>query len=54
MPALVCPRCGSQIVRIHRRTSDRIMSIFISVRRYSCQSSNCQWEGKIRVTSLLV
>lgn len=46
---LTCPQCGGYIIRISRRTSDRIISIFGSVRRYRCQYFPCQWEGKLHV-----
>lgn len=44
-----CPHCGGYILRIPRRMSDRIFSIFRTVHRYRCQYFPCQWEGNIRV-----
>ncbi|MGZ8271348.1 MAG: hypothetical protein ACXW1T_09075 [Methylophilus sp.] len=44
-----CPQCGGYILRVPRRISDRIFSIFSTVHRYRCQYFPCQWEGNIRV-----
>ena len=47
-PALVdthCPQCGSELQRVHRRSSDRIISIFVPVRRYRCNNRECGWSG---------
>lgn len=45
----VCPRCGSDVYRIPRRFADRLVSIFMTVHRYACNSSGCDWEGCLRV-----
>jgi predicted RNA-binding Zn-ribbon protein involved in translation (DUF1610 family) len=45
--ATVCPRCGSQIKRIHRSSFDRLLSKTFkpNARRYSCVNSACGWDG---------
>ena len=42
-----CPRCGSDLNRIHRSTLDRLLSktFFPHARRYLCQKSECGWTG---------
>jgi len=54
-PALVddthCPRCGGGLQRVHRRSSDRAISIFVSVRRYRCTNRDCGWSGRRVSTS---
>ncbi|OQA46820.1 MAG: hypothetical protein BWY52_00525 [Chloroflexi bacterium ADurb.Bin325] len=47
--ALRCPRCGGSVYRKHRRSGDRLISIFVPVRRYRCANSECRWQG-LRVT----
>jgi len=47
-PALVdthCPRCGGGLQRVHRRFFDRVISIFVPVRRYRCPNRGCGWMG---------
>jgi len=47
-PALVdahCPRCGGGLQRVHRHSIDRVISIFVSVRRYRCTNRDCGWSG---------
>jgi hypothetical protein len=41
-----CPRCGSQLTRIHRRRVDRVLSMFVPVRRYQCKNHECAWRGR--------
>ena len=43
--ATACPRCGSQIKRIHRSSFDRLLSKTLkpSARRYSCVNPACGW-----------
>lgn len=44
-----CPMCGAcDLIRIRRRPIDRIMSMFVRLRRYRCTHSGCQWKGNIR------
>ena len=40
-----CPECGGEIHRVHRRTRDYLISLFMPVRRYSCSNSECRWRG---------
>jgi hypothetical protein len=47
-PALAllrCPRCDGSIHRVHRHAVDRVISIFVSVRRYRCANDACRWHG---------
>jgi hypothetical protein len=46
-----CPQCGDEegLIRVRRRFFDRLVSRFVSVRRYKCYY--CGWERLIRVTS---
>lgn len=47
-PALAlvrCPRCSGPIHRVHRHTIDRLISLYVPVRRYSCASAQCGWRG---------
>jgi hypothetical protein len=44
-----CPVCNAPTHRISRRFIDRLLSIFMPVRRYRCQSMKCTWEGNLRV-----
>jgi hypothetical protein len=44
-----CPMCGGHgLVRIRRRFIDRILSVFIRLRRFRCTHSECQWVGNLR------
>ncbi len=43
---LQCPRCGSGLARIHRRWSDRALSLLVPVRRYQCTNRECAWRGR--------
>jgi hypothetical protein len=47
---LSCPRCGGDIHRVHRHTADRIINLFVPVRRYRCWNEACTWSG-LRVTA---
>lgn len=40
-----CPNCGEVTDRVKRRLSDRVISIFKPVKRYSCHF--CDWEGNV-------
>ncbi len=50
LTTLLCPRCKSDLHRIHRRTSDRLLGLFIPLRRYRCSNRECGWSG-LRVAS---
>lgn len=43
----VCPRCGSELHRIHRRLIDRLLSrtLMPHARRYQCTNAACHWSG---------
>jgi len=40
-----CPRCDGNIHRIHRHTVDRLISLYVPVRRYRCANDECRWQG---------
>jgi hypothetical protein len=50
--ALKCPDCGGFVVRIRRRPSDRILSVFKPVRRIGC--ADCNWQTRIPRTRLTI
>jgi hypothetical protein len=41
----VCPRCGSRLHRVHRRTRDKLITWIAPLRRYRCASRACRWTG---------
>jgi hypothetical protein len=43
--SLTCPRCGGRIHRSHRHATDRLISLFVPVRRYRCATKECRWHG---------
>jgi hypothetical protein len=45
-----CPRCGGELHRIRRRGRDRLLSVYLPVRRYQCKNRDCDWQG-LRVGS---
>ena len=46
-----CPRCAGNLIRIRRRTIDRLLSVVMPVHRYECPHYCCGWKGNIRVRS---
>ena len=46
----VCPRCGGDLHRIHRRGLDKILEAFLrlELRRYACFAEGCRWQGLAR------
>ena len=46
--ANVCPHCGGDLMRIRRRPVDRLLSVFVPVRRFRCVNFRCIWEGNVR------
>ena len=40
-----CPVCGSDLERIHRKTKDYLITLWIPLRRYACQNNTCNWTG---------
>lgn len=47
--ARCCPRCHGEICRGPVRLAERLLSLFIAVRRYRCRAMGCGWEGNLRV-----
>ncbi len=45
LAATVCPKCGGPIHRIHRMPLDRVVSVYVPVRRYRCHNGECKWSG---------
>ncbi len=43
--ALQCPVCGSELHRIHRTWLDRVINLYVPVRRYQCRDHHCRWRG---------
>jgi hypothetical protein len=41
----VCPHCSEYMVRVRRRTFDRVLSLVWPVYRFRCYNILCQWEG---------
>jgi hypothetical protein len=47
-PALAllrCPQCDGDIHRVHRHAFDRLISLYVPVRRYRCVNDQCRWHG---------
>ncbi len=44
--AKACPTCGSELTRVPRHTADRIVAVFLPVRRYACTNPACGWQGR--------
>jgi hypothetical protein len=43
-----CPRCGNtDLLRIHRRLLDRLLSWVRPVYRFRCADPRCAWEGNV-------
>ncbi len=40
-----CPRCGTDLHRIHRSRFDLVLDLFVPVRRYRCKNHDCRWQG---------
>lgn len=40
-----CPRCGGDLRRIHRLPRDRLVNLYVPVRRYECRARECAWHG---------
>ena len=45
--ATSCPKCGSELHRVHRSLFDRILgkTFMPGARRYRCANHNCGWTG---------
>ena len=46
----LCPKCSSQIMRVHRNWLDHILgaTLLPEARRYRCVDSECGWSGLLR------
>lgn len=42
---LKCPRCDGGLYRIHRTGIDRLISLYVPIRRYRCRADGCGWSG---------
>jgi hypothetical protein len=42
---LKCPHCQGELHRVHRRTIDRVVSLYVPVARYRCRTRDCMWTG---------
>lgn len=47
-----CPQCKGELFRIQRRPADRLLSIFIGMKRYQCQNDSCGWSGNIQTSTV--
>jgi len=45
LTTLKCPRCGSEVHRVHRHWHDHVLDLYVPVRRYQCENSDCRWRG---------
>lgn len=43
-----CPACSGSTERVARLFVDRLLSLFIPVKRYRCTSAPCAWEGVLK------
>lgn len=42
---LRCPKCDGNLYRIHRTGIDRLINVYVPVRRYRCRADGCGWSG---------
>lgn len=43
-----CPQCGQRcLVQTSRRAIDRVLGLFVGLRRFRCQNLECGWEGNL-------
>jgi hypothetical protein len=47
-PRNICPQCQGRLDRVPRGVFDRVLSLFVPLRRYRCRSARCGWEGLLR------
>lgn len=45
LTVLSCPRCNGAIKRVHRHALDRLLNLYLPVRRYRCAGRECGWHG---------
>jgi len=49
-----CPQCGQhRLVPVARRWADRLIGLFVSVRRFRCRNMECRWEGNLVKSRML-
>lgn len=53
-PDFRCPGCGDILIRLPRRGVDRLLSVFVPVRRFRCPNFLCVWEGNLRRSKLRI
>ena len=45
---VACPDCGHhKLQTIQRRSVDRFMGLFVTLRRFECHNNRCRWEGNL-------
>ena len=49
-PNYQCPHCGGTVLRIERLWRDRVINMFMAVRRFRCEQFGCGWEGRIAIS----
>jgi hypothetical protein len=49
-----CPLCAEPLLRMHRTSVDRMISMVVPVHRYRCYNLSCNWEGVLQVAPALV
>jgi hypothetical protein len=45
LTTVACPKCGGAIHRTHRTGLDRLIGLYVPVRRYRCGNADCRWRG---------
>jgi len=45
LASVLCPRCGADLHRVHRRKLDHAIDWYVPVRRYRCANQQCNWDG---------
>jgi hypothetical protein len=45
-----CPLCAGDVLRTPHDVLDRLLRLFMPVRRYRCASAACRWEGALLCT----
>ena len=46
----LCPKCGGESVRIHRRLVDRLHGVLLPATRFRCTTFQCGYERNVRRT----
>jgi hypothetical protein len=46
--AYACPNCGQRrLIQVSRHKIDRVLGLFVNLRRYRCRNVECRWEGNL-------